>query len=400
MTSKAKGSDEGRQRGKRGSWGGIRKLPSGRYQARYVGPDLVRRTAPMTFSTKGDAQAWLATQSAAVTEHRWRPDPVEQTQETLATYAPQWLAMRDLKPRTRSEYRRNMKSFTEHPIGSVPLPSITRRSVREWYASLDPSKPTARAHRYALLSTILTTAVEDELITVNPARLRGAGRAKATVAIRPATVDELQRIADAMPARYRAMVHVAAWCALRFGELTELRREDVDLAQGVIRVRRAVGWVKDGSGIAVPVVGTPKSVAGIRDVTIPPHIIPILHEHLTLHTGAGRRALVFPNSQGEHMHHGSLYKVFKPARAAAGRPDLRWHDLRHTGATLAAQAGATTRELMDRLGHTTAGVAMRYQHVADGRSAEIAQRLSQLALGHEPSRGDRPQPVRDEPTES
>ncbi|MFN2320830.1 MAG: tyrosine-type recombinase/integrase [Dermatophilaceae bacterium] len=80
------------------------------------------------------------------------------------------------------------------------------------------------------------------------------------------------------------------------------------------------------------------------------------------------------------MHHGSLYKVYKPARAAAGRPDLRWHDLRHTGATLAAHAGATTRELMDRLGHSTSAMAMRYQHVADDQPAEIARRLSALAL--------------------
>ena len=76
-----------------------------------------------------------------------------------------------------------------------------------------------------------------------------------------------------------------------------------------------------------------------------------------------------------------LYKVYRPARAAAGRSDLRWHDLRHTGATLAAHAGATTRELMDRLGHSTSVMAMRYQHVADDRPAEIARRLSLLATG-------------------
>ncbi|WP_460704057.1 tyrosine-type recombinase/integrase [Luteococcus sediminum] len=90
--------------------------------------------------------------------------------------------------------------------------------------------------------------------------------------------------------------------------------------------------------------------------------------------------MLFPNTEGAHLHHGSLYKVFKPARAAAGRPDLRWHDLRHTGATMAAQAGATTKELMTRLGHSTVGLAMRYQHAAAERDAELAQRLSEMAL--------------------
>ncbi len=81
------------------------------------------------------------------------------------------------------------------------------------------------------------------------------------------------------------------------------------------------------------------------------------------------------------MHHGSLYKVFKRARKAIGRPDLRFHDLRHTGASMAAQAGVTMRELMDRLGHSTPQAALIYQHSAASRQAEIANRLSAMTLG-------------------
>ena len=124
------------------------------------------------------------------------------------------------------------------------------------------------------------------------------------------------------------MVHLAAWCALRFGELTELRRKDIDLTHQVIRVRRAVTW--PGGQVNV---GTPKSLA---DVSIPPHLLPQIRQHLEQYSQRGSEGLVFPNTDGRHMHHGSLYKVYRPARAAAGRPGLRWHDLRHTGATLAA----------------------------------------------------------------
>ena len=81
------------------------------------------------------------------------------------------------------------------------------------------------------------------------------------------------------------------------------------------------------------------------------------------------------------VHRGSLYKVFYPAREKAGRPDLRWHDLRHTGAVLAAQTGATLAELMGRLGHSTPQAALRYQHAAAGRDAQIAAALSALATG-------------------
>ena len=190
-----------------------------------------------------------------------------------------------------------------------------------------------------------------------------------------------------MPPLYRLMVHLATWCALRFGELTEFRRQDVVLAratpdadatEGLLHVRRAVTWVKDDHDKAMAIVCTPKSDAGVRDVAIPPHLIPMLAAHLAEFAQPDAKGLLFPNTDGNHMHHGSLYKVYRPARKAAGREDLRWHDLRHTGATMAAQAGATTRELMTRLGHTTAGVAMRYQHAAADRDAEIARRLSEL----------------------
>jgi len=85
------------------------------------------------------------------------------------------------------------------------------------------------------------------------------------------------------------------------------------------------------------------------------------------------------------MKSGALYKVYRRARAIAGRPDMRWHDLRHTGATMAAQAGATLAELMNRLGHANAAAALIYQHAAAGRDEEIARRLSAMAEGRNPA---------------
>ena len=110
----------------------------------------------------------------------------------------------------------------------------------------------------------------------------------------------------------------------------------------------------------------------------PPHLIPALKHHLAANVN-GRNGLLFPAADGiSHLAPSTLYKVYYPARAKAGRPDLRFHDLRHTGAVLAASTGATLAELMARLGHSTAGAALRYQHVANGRDAEIAKRLSAL----------------------
>ena len=171
------------------------------------------------------------------------------------------------------------------------------------------------------------------------------------------------------------MVQLATWCALRFGEVTELRRGDLDVKNGLIQVRRAVASVR-----GKPVVGTPKSAAGIRDVAIPPHLLPAVRKHLLDHVEWGKDALVFPAARvGGQLSHGTLHEMWVRARRAAGRDDLRFHDLRHTGAVMAAQSGATIAELMARLGHTTPAMVIRYQHASQDRDAEIARRLSALA---------------------
>ncbi len=85
------------------------------------------------------------------------------------------------------------------------------------------------------------------------------------------------------------------------------------------------------------------------------------------------------NTAAVQVHPNTIYRYWYAAREAAGRPDLRVHDLRHTGAVLAAQTGATLAELMARIGHSTPQAALRYQHAARGRDAKIAAALSELA---------------------
>ncbi len=179
-----------------------------------------------------------------------------------------------------------------------------------------------------------------------------------------------------VPPAKRAFDLLASWCALRFGELAELRRGDVDTKTGLLRIRRAVVRAEGRT-----IVGSPKSDAGTRDVAIPPHLLPLIREHLLKHAEPGKNGLLFPARGGGHLAPSTLYRVFYSAREAAGRPDLRFHDLRHTGAVLAAQNDATLAELMGRLGHSTPGAAMRYQHVAKGRDLEIARRLSAMVEG-------------------
>lgn len=373
-------SGGGNTKGRKASFGSVRKLPSGRWQARYTGPDSREHKAPTTFATKGDAQTWLSMQRADITRSTWLPDATRDSSPTLAMLAEQWLAMprtKPLKPRTASHYRSLLNRFILPDLGDLKVRRITTETVERWYYALPEDRPTYRAHAYSLLRTILGYAVTKKFTPANPATIAGAGTARRHRRIEPATVEELATIIEHMPQRYRPMVLLAAWCALRFGELTELRRKDIDLAQGVVDVARAVVHVDGGA-----VVGSPKSAAGVRTVAIPPHLLPVLAEHLDT-LPRSHEALLFPSATNDDMHlkQSSLAKVFYPARAAAGRKDLRFHDLRHTGAVFAAMTGATLAELMGRLGHSTPRAALIYQHRARGRDAEIAAALSRLASG-------------------
>lgn len=385
-------SDERRRGPRKGadrrSFGRLRKERSGRWSAAYVGPDDQLHRAPFTFDAKDNAVAWLAAERKLIDLEVWTA-PEDRTKaraskgRTFDEYAGEWLETRrtkrgPIKPRTKADYRRLLDRHLIPTFGERTLRSIGVDQVNAWYLSMNAGTPTERAHAYQLLRAILTTAADPKmkLISSNPCQIDGAGQVKRAHKVRTATLDELASIVANMPARLRLAVLLGAWCALRYGEIAELRRRDVKIGRGVLDVSRGVTW-PDGKAT----VGDPKTEAGSREVHIPPHLLPLVKEHLKDHTEPGGDALLFPAASGGHMHPRTFGKQFDKAREAAGRPDLHFHDLRHTGAVLAAMTGATLAELMARLGHSTPAAAMRYQSVAAGRDKAIAEKLSEIAKG-------------------
>lgn len=371
----------------RSTFGNLRKLPSGRYQARYTDPTGQLRSAPVTFQTKGDAETYLAAVRTDIVRNAWTPTPSRRAQPlAFAAYAAAWLLSKasdsqrkPLAPRTREHYQDLLDRFLLPTFGDMPLQAITESHVAEWYSVTAVNRPTTRAHAYALLSSIFRAAStrahgKPPLIPFNPAAIVGGSKADKARQSEPATLEEIAVIAEAMPDRYRLLILLAAWTGLRFGELTELRRRDINTTAGIVKVDRAVVRV-DGTTL----VRNPKSAAGKRTVAIPPHLMPLVREHLLQFTEGGDNGLLFPAARGGQLSPSTLYVSFHKAREAAGRPDLRFHDLRHTAATLAAQTGATMAELMARLGHSTQQAAIRYQHAAKGRDQAIAEALSKLA---------------------
>ena len=106
--------------------------------------------------------------------------------------------------------------------------------------------------------------------------------------------------------------------------MAELRRSDIDFDRGVIKVRRGAVWLKGRT-----ISGPPKTAAGARDVAFPPHLAPTIREHLATHAQWGKAGLLFPSQSGGPISPSSFFKPWRKARLAAGRPDLRFHDLRH-----------------------------------------------------------------------
>ena len=370
-----------KRRPRRG-FGTIRKLPSGRFQATYIGPDLGRHAAPFTFDARGYAERWLEEERRIIQLEEWTAPAAREAIKmldqslTLRVYATQWFAARVLRPNTQKDYRHLIEDVILPGLGDLRLHDFTRGDVRRWWASLDASKPRTNAKAYALLRTIVATAVDEEIIAANPVLIRGAGVSKRRRSIEPATLPQLATITEAMPERLRLAVLLGCWCALRYGEMAELRRSDIAFDRGVIKVRRGAVWLKGRT-----LSGPPKTAAGARDVAFPPHLAATIREHLATYAQWGRDGLLFPSQSGGPISPSSFFKPWRKARLAAGRPDLRFHDLRHTGAVLAAQEGATLAELQARLGHTTPAAAMIYQHAASARDKELAERLSRRAAG-------------------
>jgi integrase len=316
----------------RRQFGYVRKLPSGRRQASYIGPDMDRHYAPFTFDAVIDAEAWLLDERRMIESGKWiarsrRAAELEASlPPTLRNYAGGWLRSRTvkgrpLKDRTRDHYRDLLERLIFPPLGELRLTAITAPVVRNWYTDVGPGRPTQRKHAYGLLKTIMGTALDEELIDKQPCTIRGANGGKRKHQPRIATVEELDVIVEHMPDRLRLAVLIAFWCGLRFGELAELRRSDIDLKECLIRVRRGVTRV---TGEA-PIVGTTKN-DDARDVDFPPHLLPAFRHHLAEYVpDLPRDALLFAGEvSGQQLAPSTLYGSFYPARAGRrpARPAL------------------------------------------------------------------------------
>ena len=310
-------------------FGRVRQLASGRWQARYAGPDGIDRPAPETFATRKDAEIWLTIKEAEICNGDWiNPDDGK---VSLAEYAATWIDERPgLRPKTVDLYRYLLRKHLTPVLGPVPIADIQPGHVRRWRKHLLDAKVSATtvAKAYRLLKSIMSTAADDGAIRRNPCRIKGGGAESSPERV-VLTVPQVFALSDAIDPRYRALVLLATFTSLRWGELCALRRQDIDMDARTVRVERSLTELQDGA----LAFGPPKTDAGRRTVGFPELIAPELRWHLSCFAQAEDDSLVFTGPAGALLRRGNfrrrvwltaLGKAKLPAVHLSSRPGARF----------------------------------------------------------------------------
>ena len=268
---------------------------------------------------------------------QWRPrSALASIEVPFGEYATAAISRRDLRPATADRYERLLGREILPAFRDAALTTITSDRVAKWFAGM-AGTPAQRADAYGLFKSIMHDALQDGLVERNPAQVSGGSRKAPRHEMVVLTVDQLQRYLEAVPVRWRAALVMAGWCGLRSGEVRGLRVQDLDVGAGVVRVRQVV--------VRLPgrlLVQPPKAAAAMRDVAIPPHLLPALQHWMDDRADRDPAALLFRAADGlSPLNDTVLRNAHHRARRAINMPQLTIQDLRHTSVTMAAQQGAT-----------------------------------------------------------
>lgn len=326
--------------------GNIQRRPNGRWRARYRDP--AGRERARHFGRRLDAERWLASVETAKHRGEWIDPALSRI--TVGEWATKWLAAQvQLKPLTRERYR-NIVRVNVLPVwGKVRLATVTHADVVAWIADLQAQGYAAATIRqtHRVFSLMLALAVRDRRLSYNPAegvRLPRVHR-KEPVFLSHEQVD---RLARACPG-YELFIRLLAYTGLRWGEATALQVKRIDL------LRRRLEVVRTAIDMGEVTYGTPKTHQH-RSVPIPRSLVEELADHVA---GRDPDDLVFTSPHGAPLrNHNFRARVFTPAAVAIDVPHLTPHDLRHTAASLAVQAGANVKVVQLMLGHASAAMTL------------------------------------------
>lgn len=360
----------------------------------YERPDTGKRVKyPVNFNTRGEALVMANQIMQTINRGEWISPEERETmdtrnQTTLNDYFERYLRVHNVAPSTEVQYRSIWNQRVKETLGKLPIKKITSDDILEWYSTMatEYETPKRTADTYKEVASVFSLAYEDHLIDRSPCEIKGAGRAPEPDQKPLITQEQLQVIYEHLPKHYKLAALVAGYGALRIGEWAGLERRDVIVTPGApeqcplvqVFIRRAAKVNKGANKInsLPPVYLGETKTKKQRKVTLPGWLGVQLIEWLDSMEDKSAEAILFPNADGELTCSRSFNKIMKRAGRFAGRGDVSSHDLRHFGGTLFSQSGATMAETMHRLGHSTTGAAMRYQHATMDRDRAIAERMT------------------------
>ncbi len=314
--------------------------------------------------------------------------PVSANRQNVEQFLGHWLeqvAKPRVRPRTYDTYHQAVRLHITPYLGHVQLVKLTPQKVQAWLGARATAGVSARRCQYArvVLRIALQQAVKWSLVARNAAALVDPPRVVKRE-IQPLTPAQARVLLDRSGShRLGALFAVAVALGLRQGEALGLRwQEDVDLDEGVIHVRQALQRLKGGIAFVEP-----KSHRSRRSVALPAVVGTALKTHrvrqLEERLAAGRKwqesGLVFTTRIGTPLDPRNVTREFHALLADAGLPRIRFHDLRHTAATLLLAQGVSPRTIMETLGHSQISLTMdTYTHVLPSLQREAAERMDQV----------------------
>jgi integrase len=334
----------------RRQFGRVRRLASGRWQARYPDGGGGDVSAPHTFATKGDAQRFLTSIEADMLKGAYIDPRGGRT--TLAAWSREWLdGDRAKRATTRARDETVLRTHFLPTLGRRPLGAITpldvRRAVEAMSERLAPA--TVRTN-LGVLAAALNAAVEADLLGRSP--VRGIK----LVSVRPdakgtLTPEQLMRLAEEVPGRYRALILLGGMVGLRWSEAIGLRVGRVHFLSRTLEVSETIAEVEGRLSVEAT-----KTESSVRTLSIPEPLIEELARHLATYCpGAGPDELVFTGPKGMPLRRSFAARVFKPAVTRAGLdPTLTFRGLRKVATSFMVDDGVHPRVIQYRLGHATA----------------------------------------------
>ena len=372
--------------------GNVRKLPSGRWQVRFLDPNGLRATGG-TYSTKMLAERALSKIMAAIEAGTYERQlaivqgDIDPKTVTLSELGRHWREQRlnrqgrPLRDKTKHEYERLLES-TLRALADKPIRSITSGQILAWWKPEHKRAPRQANAAYKHLVTLYGYAVKKRWVSVNPCDIEGATTYTPSKQPDVPTADQVQIMLESVPElstvpeSFQTVIALAAWGGLRKGEIFALERQDIrtETFDGethiTVDITKAVEWITGQQ----PKQGDTKTADSVRSVILPPRVNEIVTRHL-MTVALNPDALLFPRKPGvnEYWRESQLNPHWRKVRAQAGFP-ARFHALRNFALTQFGITGATLIELMKRGGQKDIQTAMRYQRTT-GREADLVRNM-------------------------